>query len=234
MQPVSSPPRMPPKPSTARSSAITHMAVVDRVGLAVEACEFLALAAEPGADGAGELVGVVDVQRAAAVEADVVGDVDQRVDGAQADGLEALLHPGRRGAVADAPDVAAGEAGAGVARFLGEVELDVDGAVVVALDAADLLLGLELAEAGGGEVAGDAAHARAVGPVGGELHVQHGIGEAQDVGVALTQLVASLASSSMMPWWSSESSSSRSETSMPFETTPRTGLASSVILVPGM
>ncbi len=38
----------------------------------------------------------------------------------------------------------------------------------------------------------------------------------------------------MMPSWSSESSSSRSDTSMPLETTPRTGRASSVILVPGM
>ena len=37
-----------------------------------------------------------------------------------------------------------------------------------------------------------------------------------------------------MPWWSSESSSSFSDTSMPAETTPRTGRASSVIPVPGM
>ena len=210
------------------------MAVVDRVRLAVEACECLALATEPGADGAGQLVGVVDVQGAAAVEADVVGDVDQRVDGAQADGLEALLHPGRRGAVGDAPDIAAGEARAGVARLLGEVELDVDGAVVVALDAADLLLGLELAEAGGGEVAGDAAHARAVGPVGGELHVEHGIGEAQDVGVALTQLVAKLGvelDDALVVVGELELALGDQHA---LETTPRTGLASSVILVPGM
>ena len=37
-----------------------------------------------------------------------------------------------------------------------------------------------------------------------------------------------------MPSWSSEISSSRSDTSMPAETTPRTGRASSVMPVPGM
>ena len=162
--------------------------LVGFVLLAVEALEFLALAAEAGADGADELVGVVDVQGAAAIEADVVGDVDQRVDGAQAHRLQALLHPGGRGAVADAADEAAGEAWAGVRRLLREFEPDVDGAVVVALDAGDLLLRLEPAEAGGGEVAGNAAHARAVGTIGRELHVDHRVGEAQDVGVALAEL----------------------------------------------
>ena len=63
--------------------------LVDLVRLAVEAVERLALAAEPRADGAGELVGVVDVQRAAAIEADVVGDVDQRIDRPQARRLSA-------------------------------------------------------------------------------------------------------------------------------------------------
>ena len=37
-----------------------------------------------------------------------------------------------------------------------------------------------------------------------------------------------------MPLWSSESSSSFSDTSMPAETTPRTGFGSSVMPVPGM
>ena len=73
--------------------------LVGFVGLAVEAREFLTRLGEARADGAGELVGIVDMQRPAAIQADVVGDVDQRVDGAQADGLEALLHPGGRGAV---------------------------------------------------------------------------------------------------------------------------------------
>ena len=57
---------------------------VDRVGLAVERGERLALAPQPRADRALELVGVIDMQRPAAVVGDVVGDIDQRVDGAQA------------------------------------------------------------------------------------------------------------------------------------------------------
>src|SRR5207248_5014449 len=99
--------------------------------------------------GADELVGIVDVQRPAAIEVDVVGDVDQRVDGAQAHGLEALLHPGGRGAVVHAPEVTAGEAGAGVARVGGEFQLDVDGAIEAAFDVCDLALGPERAETGG-------------------------------------------------------------------------------------
>ena len=73
-----------------------------------------------------------------------------------------------------------------------ELQLDVDGAVEVALDAGDLLLRLQRAEAGGREIAGDAAHAGAVGPVGGELHLDDGIGEAQHIGVALADLARQL------------------------------------------
>ena len=62
--------------------------LVDLVGLAVEREEVLARLAEPRADRARELVGVIDVQRPAAVVGDVVGDIDQRVDRAQADRLQ--------------------------------------------------------------------------------------------------------------------------------------------------
>ena len=61
-----------------------------------------------------------------------------------------------------------------------------------ALDARDLALGLQLAHAGGGEIAGDAAHARAIGPVRRQLDVDDGIGEAQNIGVALADLAAEL------------------------------------------
>src|SRR5262249_37940497 len=139
--------------------------VVDLMRLAVQAGELLALPSKPRADGALQLVGIVDVQGAAAVQADVVGHIDQGVDRALAYRLQALLHPGGRHAVAHTADVAAGEARAGVACLLREVEPDVDRAVVVALDAGDLPLRLQLAEAGRREVAGDAAHAGAVRPV---------------------------------------------------------------------
>ena len=66
------------------------------------------------------------------------------------------------------------------------------GAIEGALDVRDLALGLERAEAGRRQVAGDAAHAGAVGPVGGELHLDDRIGEAQHIGVALAELAAEL------------------------------------------
>src|SRR5207244_11033943 len=115
-----------------------------------------------------------------------VGDVAQRVDGAQADGLESLLHPGGRCTVVDASDVAPGEAGAGVARLLRELQLDGDGAIVVAFDASDFLFWLERAEAGGCKIAGSAAHARAGAPVGRARHGVHRIDVTLDAGGATT------------------------------------------------
>ncbi len=82
---------------------------VDLIFSAVEREEALARLAEAGLDGAMNLVRVVDVKRAAAVVGNVVGDVDQRVDRAQADRAQALLHPCGRRAVLDAADIAPGE-----------------------------------------------------------------------------------------------------------------------------
>src|SRR3546814_7089829 len=56
---------------------------------------------------------VEDVQRPAEIEGDVVGDVDQRRDGTQADGAQAVLQPLRAGAVLDAAESASGDVGAG-------------------------------------------------------------------------------------------------------------------------
>ena len=51
---------------------------------------------------AGNLGGIEYMQRAAAIESEVIGDVDERVDRAQADRAQALLHPFGRGAIVDA------------------------------------------------------------------------------------------------------------------------------------
>src|SRR5690349_17759191 len=100
-----------------------------------------------------QLVGVIDVERPPAIEADVVGDVDDRIDRPQADRLQALLHPGWRRTVRDAANVAAGKARAGVLGALGKLEPDVDRAFVLALDARDLRLRLQLPEPAGSKVA---------------------------------------------------------------------------------
>ena len=128
--------------------------------------------AEARANGALELVGVVDVQRPAAVLTDVVGHIDERVDGPQANRLQSVLQPLRRGAVRHALDVAGGEHRAGVRRLLGELELHVDRALGGAFDADDARLVLQGAEPRSGEIARDAAHARAVRTVRRQLHFE--------------------------------------------------------------
>ena len=69
---------------------------VDAHFLAVQQQAFLAVPAPAHVDGAAQLVQVVDVQRPAELEHDVVGDVDQRRDAALARALEAPAHPLRR------------------------------------------------------------------------------------------------------------------------------------------
>ena len=76
--------------------------VVERVGLAVEREQLLAVLRAAHDEVALDLLGVEHVQRPAAVVGDEVGDVDQRVDRAKPDRLEPLLQPVRRRAVLDA------------------------------------------------------------------------------------------------------------------------------------
>ena len=72
---------------------------IERVALAVEREQALALARAPHREVAVHFGGVEHVQRTAAVVGDEIGDIDQRVDGTQADRNEPALQPCRRGAV---------------------------------------------------------------------------------------------------------------------------------------
>ena len=149
---------------------MTHISGVDRVGLAVEGRDALALAAEPRLDeAAGELGGVIDVQRPGAVVGDEVGDVDQGVDRAQADRAQPRLQPGRRGAVLHAADQPAGEGRAGVRAVergsrSGRGRRPGTGATDRSFS---------VPTPGRGEVAGDAGDAQPVGPVRRHLEVDH-------------------------------------------------------------
>ncbi len=118
-QPECSPPMMPAIDSTPLSSAMTTMAGVERIGAAVEREHALAGPGAPHRQIALDLGGVEHMQRAAAIEGQVVGDVDQRVDRPQPDGAQPLLHPFGRGAVADAAHEAQREGGAELAVGLG-------------------------------------------------------------------------------------------------------------------
>ena len=149
------------------------------VGLAVQRDQVLvavhAMAAQAGRDLAPrQLGGVIDVQRAGAVVGDQVGDVHEGVDRAQADGGQAVGQPLGRGTVLDAADVATGEHRAGFA-----VDLDGDRGDERAWDRRDRDI-LQLAHAGGGQVAGDAHNAQPVGAVGGHFEVDDGF-QAQGV-----------------------------------------------------
>ena len=151
---------------------------IDRIALAVEAFERLAPLAEPGSDRALDLVGVVDVKRAAAVVRDVVGDIDQRVDRPEPDRLQATLQPLGARSVPDAANDAAGEDRAGVGAPLVEIELDRNRIGEAPRHRLDRI-GLQPAETGRGEVTGDAADAEAVGPVRRDGDIEHDVVETE-------------------------------------------------------
>src|SRR5262249_56929139 len=109
------------------------------------------------------------MQRAATVEADVVGDVDQRIDRPEPHGGEPLLDPGRRPRIIDAAKVATGKTRTGVGRRGWKSKLDLDWTGEVAVDAGDGRLGLEPAPSRRGKVAGDAAPSPAIGAGGGPV-----------------------------------------------------------------
>ena len=80
--------------------------VVELVGLAVERQQLFAGAAAAHREIAAHFRGVEHVQRPAAVVGHEIGDIDQRIDRAQADRGQPLLQPGRRRAVLDAANEA--------------------------------------------------------------------------------------------------------------------------------
>ena len=142
------------------------------VGLAVQGDQVLVavdpMAAQARGDaGPDQHGGVIDVQRPGPVVGDQVGDIDQGVDRAQTDGLEPGLQPGGGGTVLHAPDQPAREDAAGLA-----VHRDSDRAGELAGDRrhGQIAQGPKTSRR---QVAGDAGNAQPVGPVGGDLEVDH-------------------------------------------------------------
>ena len=153
----------------------------DRIGLAVQGDQMLSLARRgrnlTGAHhdlGPRQLGQVIDVQRPGAVVGDQIGDIDQAVDRAQADGGQAFLQPGGRRAVLDAPDHPTGEDRA----HLGRVQPHADRRREAPAHHGDVEM-LQLADAGGGQIARDPRHAQPVGPVRRDLEVDDGLGAEQ-------------------------------------------------------
>ena len=159
-------------------------ALIERVGLAVERQQRLAVAGAPDGEMAMHLGGVEHMQRAAAVVGDEVGDVDQRVDRAQADGGEPLLQPVGRGAVLDALDQAQAEGRTERGRGA-EIERDLDRAGERALDRLGRAV-LEGTDGGGAEIARDAVDPGTIRPVGREIDLDHRIAQRRPFGVRLS------------------------------------------------
>ena len=117
------------------------------------------------------------MQRAAHVQGEIVGDIDQRGDRAQTHRAQAVLDPFRRRAVAHPPDIAPGEERAGL-RPVTEFEAHGDRALEGPRHGlAPAGHALERAEAAGGEVARDAANAGAVAAIGCEADFDHRVVE---------------------------------------------------------
>ena len=116
------------------------------------------------------------MERAAAVIGDVIGDIDQGADGAQADGAQAGLHPVGARAVLQPAHQAQGE-GRAQAVAAGKIEGDAGGAGKFPRDLLDRDVPVG-ADAGGGKIAGDAGNAEAVGAVGGDGDLDHRVVEA--------------------------------------------------------
>ena len=119
------------------------------------------------------------MQRAATVQADQVGSIDQGVDRAKPHGPQSRLQPLGRGAVSDASDQSSGKHRTGIA-----IHLDRDRAGERASHRRDRLFD-EIANPSSGKVAGDTVHAQPVGPVRRNLEIDHGF-QAQSLGDART------------------------------------------------
>ena len=139
---------------------------------------------QPPAREAVEVVGVVGL---AQLEHHVVGDVDHVADGAHAGHGQPSRQPGGRRAHGDPLNDDAGEAG----REVGSVHHDRGRrGPVVGRQRGRLGQG-EREPVVGGQVAGHARHREGVGPVGGDVEVEHGVGtDAEGLGEGHARLGA--------------------------------------------
>ena len=141
-----------------------HHALVERIGPAVQRQHAFARTSPPYREIAGDLGEIEDVQRASAVESDVVGDVDERADRPQANRSQPLLHPFGGGTVGHAADQPQGESRAEMRVGGSEIEMHAGRAVEGAFVGLRRRR-LQFAQPGGSEVprdAGDAGGVRTV------------------------------------------------------------------------
>ena len=155
--------------------------VVEGVVLAVERANGLTAASRAHPQIPFDATGVENMGGAAETDGEVVRDIDQRGDRPQAHRKQPLLQPGRARPVGHAAHQAPHEQRTGVGMLGRKLELDRN----LALDRAghgSAVEILEAAQTGRGEVAGNAVHAQAVGPVRSDLDLDHRVVQPQHTG----------------------------------------------------
>ncbi len=149
----------------------------DRIGLAVERFQLLALAAKTRHNRARQFFCVIGMQRARTVERDIIRHIDQQGFRLNADGLQALLYPVWRRTILHANNDGARKDRAGFRRL--ELDLDRTGL------GAGHLFHFDMQEApcpGRREVPRDALHAQPVRTVRCHFEINDRIAQAERLG----------------------------------------------------
>ena len=150
--------------------------VIQFVFLAVQCQNFFSRFGQPHVQSAINFVGVEHVQRSAKGKGHIVGDVHQRRNGAQSDGLQTFLQPRRTGAVFHTTHGAANEIRA---RFWAVVvffkpQFNGHGAWECSGDCLDAMV-FECAQTTRGQIPGDAMHPQTILTIGSDGDVDHRI-----------------------------------------------------------
>ncbi len=115
---------------------------------------------------------IKDMQGPPQIEADIIGDIDQRGNRAQADGNQPPLHPGRRGAILDAPEMPPGD--------IGNITTDIrrpcplDGGVIGAFDRGQIQR-LQCPQTLCRQIARNTAHAQTITTIRRDRNINHRI-----------------------------------------------------------
>ena len=209
---VVSPPMTPPRPMIPESSVTTRSSVESARSLPSSVVSRSPVARAADADRAGELVGVVAVDRAAELEHHVVGDVDGERDRALPAQHQPAGHPGRAsGAVGSKPDtVRATKTGQPSGS-----SIDDRVALVVARRGLPIGRVVERHAVRQGRLAGDAAQRQRVGAVGVDLELDDLVAQVRAGRRRRRRARPASAGSTMMPSWSSPRPSSLAEQIIP-------------------
>ena len=161
-------------------------AIAQGIGFAVQRRQGLAGGGQPHHQVAGDGIGVEHVQRAAPVEGEIIGDVDQRRNRAKPRRQKFLLEPSRAFDVFHAADSAPDEMRAGIRILLAEIKRYADRTIEGALHRCRHQR-LECPHARRLQVPGDAVNAEAIAAVGGDGDIDDGIAKTQRVGGGAAQ-----------------------------------------------